>query len=840
MAKKLLLDALLKVLGDFVCLEEDNLDLSLAVWSGQIVLHNLKLKAHKILRNYNISIVHGYIRSLEVTIPWTALLNSPVKVVIDGVFLQVGPLDVAALDKEETRKRVLNLKLQKLKIADKFLDYTGDSQMDDDFSESGPFQDKASSNSNSYMQQFTARIVDNIEITVKNTHIRYEDCSTIPGVIFSAGIILESFSIATCDENWTEVFLSRKVNQKTSVRKISRVRNLSMYWNIDSKSLGGLSFEDWLFRMQTLVDESKRAATSSTTPAFPTNSSLTYVLHPPNELTVKFVHNELQPDASVPKFDAIVESSVLRLSLDKAQFRQMLITLQMLQAVERQRQPFSYCPTRRPVDPESAKAWWRYGCKLAIKKREYMDLVKLSKTLDRDTGWMDSRSSLQKNHMQELEEKIPLTNLIVFRHLAAREMQVEAHTRRQTAERLARDTLARNRRNKANSSSSSSSTPLTGVSAASASVSAPSKSWWWYGSSPNPNVTTVAAGRQLSTTGINDDYEATPTNNDDDVPLSSLVSIFESDIASDVAEGSVHTVTRDEDNVTDDKCMFRLRAASTASLSLLSYGSPVARATMTLSVQGSMSLLSIDAKCDLSNTSVVDLFSVNPMSSYIMAVDETHSDKKIPTISIRICTANKKTTVKISALPVTLTLNKDCMKQLFNMFALPAASESKKTSTFKFSRGVLAARKSSRRSLSRHISRGRHSLLAGSTPMPKAVVDVLDQEGSTVEIIVEVHAPKILVPEDNTANQGYLLLDAGYLSLKGVILPEGMTWNISLTNINASMPILSGFNPSTCFYLIKVIFFQFIVILCLSTYLFCCSLLTLASTCKILPRQLAT
>jgi hypothetical protein len=43
MAKKLLLDVLLKVLGEFIELNEDNLDLSLAVWSGHIALKDLKV-----------------------------------------------------------------------------------------------------------------------------------------------------------------------------------------------------------------------------------------------------------------------------------------------------------------------------------------------------------------------------------------------------------------------------------------------------------------------------------------------------------------------------------------------------------------------------------------------------------------------------------------------------------------------------------------------------------------------------------------------------------------------------------------------------------------------------
>ena len=43
MAKRILLDILVKVLGEYIELDADNFDLSLAVWSGHIALKNLKV-----------------------------------------------------------------------------------------------------------------------------------------------------------------------------------------------------------------------------------------------------------------------------------------------------------------------------------------------------------------------------------------------------------------------------------------------------------------------------------------------------------------------------------------------------------------------------------------------------------------------------------------------------------------------------------------------------------------------------------------------------------------------------------------------------------------------------
>ena len=81
MAKRLLLNALVLVLGEFIELNEENLDL--AVWSGTIVLHDLKLKTD-LLRSKDYIILNGTVKALEIIVPWASLLNSPIRITING------------------------------------------------------------------------------------------------------------------------------------------------------------------------------------------------------------------------------------------------------------------------------------------------------------------------------------------------------------------------------------------------------------------------------------------------------------------------------------------------------------------------------------------------------------------------------------------------------------------------------------------------------------------------------------------------------------------------------------------------------------------------------------
>ena len=52
------------------------------------------------------------------------------------------------------------------------------------------------------------KVVDNLQITIKNIHIRFED-TILNSTPYSFGITLKEFSAHTCDEQWQPVFLDR-------------------------------------------------------------------------------------------------------------------------------------------------------------------------------------------------------------------------------------------------------------------------------------------------------------------------------------------------------------------------------------------------------------------------------------------------------------------------------------------------------------------------------------------------------------------------------------------------------------------------------------------------------
>jgi hypothetical protein len=650
MAKKLALDLITKLLGEFVELNEDNLDLSLGslVWSGQIILHDLKLKHHKIFRNYNLNIVNGCIKKLELIIPWTSLLTSPVKVLIDGVYLQVGPLNVDALDRQETAKRIMDLKMQKLKFADKFLDFSNGDDFDNNNNEKASYENISDSSnlnkkenkkvtSGSYMQQWGATIMDNIEITLKNIHFRYEDNRTYPGLTFSAGLTLDSFTVVTCADDWIETFIARNSNlMQSSINKMLKVENLGIYWNAQSKSLSNLSFSEWINQMKIMIFNNISKESD--------HADINYLLSPSNNLIIKLIHNE-KAQSNIPKFDIVIESTNLNFSIDRVQYTQLNSTMEMIGSIDRQRQPYTYRPQNRPVSSLSIREWWRYACKLVIKRKRYIKLVKKTKTIDDSTGWLGICSSEERKELKELEVRLPLHALMIFRHMSAKEMQNDVKIKQLEMKNQRQIEQA--------------------------------GSWWNWSSNYEDSSDSEDDNK-------NEDIDQ---EFGEDLSISSIINELEKPFKCNKSN------IIDDDNIENDSALIRVSLKTSASLNLSSHGKSIASAAMAVSILSNVSISgSLTALCELNDMLVIDNYTPAPALSELIKVkkiinQDLKNNEIKPSFSIVFETNRGKSKLRIEAECFEFVLNKLCIQQLLYIFT----TETKKDNSSVASSAAAAA-----------------------------------------------------------------------------------------------------------------------------------------------------
>jgi len=83
----------------------------------------------------------------------------------------------------------------------------------------------------SYVERLLTKIVDNIQITIRNIHVRYEDKLSAPELPFSCGATLKELRVSTCNENWEPHFFDRNEaeNKDKPIFKKLQVDSFAVY-----------------------------------------------------------------------------------------------------------------------------------------------------------------------------------------------------------------------------------------------------------------------------------------------------------------------------------------------------------------------------------------------------------------------------------------------------------------------------------------------------------------------------------------------------------------------------------------------------------------------------------
>ncbi|GBG24825.1 Vacuolar protein sorting-associated protein 13A [Hondaea fermentalgiana] len=236
-----------RVLGAYVedgCFRPDKV--STSIYGGHMVLSELEVRKDAFdTVGVPIKLRRGFIGQVDVKIPWTHLGSQPVEISIDRVFLILEPsLEYNERDyqrKVKARKKA-DLARAELRKSSGMTNPAGDADDTDAISRAHMSEAEEMAKVG-----FTARlmnkIVDNIELNVRNVHVRYEDRVTNPKHAFSVGATWESLKMQSTDRHWTPCFVdlvseikrrldeSGKYLEKLLAYKLFRLDHFAIYWD---------------------------------------------------------------------------------------------------------------------------------------------------------------------------------------------------------------------------------------------------------------------------------------------------------------------------------------------------------------------------------------------------------------------------------------------------------------------------------------------------------------------------------------------------------------------------------------------------------------------------------
>ena len=207
-----------RLLGRYVLgLEVRNL--SLKVWSGRVVLENLSLRQDALI-GLPVRMRTGTIGRLEMVVPWHKLGSLPVTLDLQDVFVLVTPLNEDRWRPEEEAARRWSKKHAALRTRGgelrELLEKLQGSLLpegDDDALAPG----------------LLPRVLDNVQMTVSNVHLRYED-RTNSSTPVALGLRLVSVQLKAVDEHGRTRFVERA--QGKPMRKTAAIKEFSAYLEV--------------------------------------------------------------------------------------------------------------------------------------------------------------------------------------------------------------------------------------------------------------------------------------------------------------------------------------------------------------------------------------------------------------------------------------------------------------------------------------------------------------------------------------------------------------------------------------------------------------------------------
>jgi vacuolar protein sorting-associated protein 13A/C len=339
-------------LGEFV---EDSSKLQekihIGIWAGFVVLENLVLKKEILsVLNTPIALSHGVIGRFELRIPWKNLGSEPVVVIIDGLHILLEPKyewDPSARDDHEQA-----IKQAKLAAVELFT-----SKM----MPGNPLQGYRDFATKFFMDSILTKLVDNIQVTVTDVHIRYEDHVSCPSN-FCVGVSFESLEAQSREKFLSGDNSSEHEESKASVdgggtsfHKFVQLNQLSVYWNPITHSGIDACTSTFTGRGSLEIETLMSRTVAKRNHRFMDRPHHHYILLPVDigcDLAVVI-------DAAAKEFKGTVQLNIAEIAInfEDNQFREMVSLATNMTNFAKLEEFSSYRP-KETVDV-NPRAWWR-------------------------------------------------------------------------------------------------------------------------------------------------------------------------------------------------------------------------------------------------------------------------------------------------------------------------------------------------------------------------------------------------------------------------------------------------------------------------------------------------
>jgi vacuolar protein sorting-associated protein 13A/C len=343
------------LLNRFLGMYVQNFDpkqLNVGIWSGDVKLRDLELRREALDQlRLPLNVVEGHLGSLTLSIPWSNLRGKPLKVNIEDVFLLAAPKEDADYDAEEEDQRAHAVKMEKLDSAELLKERNTEGMSPEE-------QQK----NQSFTASMVTAIVDNVQVTIKNIHIRYEDSISDPGHPFALGLTLADFSAISTDGNWKPTFIQ---GNSSSTHKLATLSSLAVYWDTDAQLIGTgkgtQSKEDQKIEHSDFIERLRGMIVRGDNPELGDHQ---FILKPISGRAGLEIDKTGKPDQ--PKMKARLLFDELGFIIDEDQYRDALMLVDLFHYFLRHQEYKKLQPKSSPK--EDPAGWMRFAAQAVLDK----------------------------------------------------------------------------------------------------------------------------------------------------------------------------------------------------------------------------------------------------------------------------------------------------------------------------------------------------------------------------------------------------------------------------------------------------------------------------------------
>ncbi|XP_042225636.1 vacuolar protein sorting-associated protein 13D-like isoform X3 [Homarus americanus] len=213
--------------------------LSIGLLTGEVELENVPLRKDA-LRHLDmpVEVRAGFVGKVKLQIPVSRLRSEPWVIMFDQLYLVAGPVKLEEYDEEAEEAASQARKIAQL------------DGLEAAWRANQEACHEASHYANSYSSwlnfgtSFMTNIIENIQLKIRDVHLRYEDDQSIAGQVFACGLTIDTLALQSSDDHWIPRFVYGG-NSKMAY-KLLELTNMGLYWDTSAdvfsdKSLGELA-----------------------------------------------------------------------------------------------------------------------------------------------------------------------------------------------------------------------------------------------------------------------------------------------------------------------------------------------------------------------------------------------------------------------------------------------------------------------------------------------------------------------------------------------------------------------------------------------------------------------